>query len=618
MSAVDVVQQADQYIPAGYDPQLYRIRHSAAHVMAQAVIELYPEVKIAIGPPIDGGFYYDFDLGKDEDGVNRSFSPEDLEQIEKRMRQIIAGKHEFVYREVSADEARQLFAAQPYKIELIDGLEAGDVDEYGNELSEAAIISTYKHDSFEDLCRGPHVEHTGKIPPDGFKLMSVAGAYWRGDEDNPMLQRIYGTAWGNKKELKKHLDLLEEAKKRDHRKLGRELEIFIFEEEIGPGLPLWLPNGAVMIEELEKLAKELEAEAGYDRVRTPHITKENLFQRSGHLEYYEDSMYPPMEMDGTRYFLKPMNCPFHHKLFASQLRSYRDLPVRYAEYGTCYRYEKSGQLFGLMRVRSMQMNDAHIYCTEEQFEEEFMGVIELYRKYFDLFGIEKFVMQLSTHHPKKLGKKYVDNPELWQKTEDMVRRAMIQGGIPFEEQPDEAAFYGPKIDVEIWSAIGRQFTLATNQVDFAQPERLDLKYVDDKNQEHVPLCIHRAPLGTHERMIGFLIEHYAGTFPVWLAPKQAVVIPITNDHFEYAVAVARKLKENDIRAEADLGTDRMNAKIRSAQMLKVPYMLVVGDQEKESGTVALRRRDGTRQNALSPIEFIDTVSKRIKSRASDL
>ena len=598
--------------------QLYKIRHSAAHVMAQAVLELYPEAKIAIGPPIDTGFYYDFDLGQDENGRSRTFSPEDLEQIEKRMRQIIAGKHAFDYREVSADEARQLFADQPYKLELIDGLDQGGIDEYGNETDEKPVISTYRQDAFEDLCRGPHVEHTGQIPPDGFKLMNVAGAYWRGDEKNPMLQRIYGTAWQNKKDLRHHLDMLEEAKKRDHRKLGRELEIYIFDEDIGPGLPLWLPNGAVMIEELEKLAKEYERDAGYDRVRTPHITKENLFIQSGHLAYYQDSMYPPMEMEGTTYFLKPMNCPFHHKLFASKLRSYRELPVRFAEYGTCYRYEKSGQLFGLMRVRSMQMNDAHIYCTEGQFEQEFMGVIDLYRRYFELFDIEKFVMQLSTHHPKKLGQKYVDNPRLWHKTEDMVRKAMINGGIPFVEVADEAAFYGPKIDVEIWSAIGREFTLATNQVDFAQPERLGLKFVDENNTEQIPLCIHRAPLGTHERMIGFLIEHYAGSFPVWLAPKQVSVIPITGEHHAYATALAKQLKQLDVRAEADLGSDRMNAKIRAAQLMKTPYMLVVGDNEVQNNTVALRKRDGSRQNDMPVAEFVEMVQQRIRTRSSEL
>jgi len=598
--------------------QLYKIRHSAAHVMAQAVLGIYPDAKIAIGPPIDTGFYYDFDLGLDEEGKPKTFSPDDLESITKRMRQIIGGKHVFEYREVSADEARAIFEGQPYKLELIDGLEAGDVDEYGNEVVEKPPISTYTQDSFEDLCRGPHVEHTGKIPADAFKLMSVAGAYWRGDEANPMLQRIYGTAWRNKKELKKHLDMLEEAKKRDHRKVGRELEIFIFDEEVGPGLPLWLPNGTVIVEQLEKLAHDVESDAGYDHVRTPHLTKEDLFLRSGHLPYYEESMYPPMDLDGVRYFVKPMNCPLHHKIYGSKLRSYRDLPVRLAEYGTCYRYEKSGELFGLMRVRSMQMNDAHIYCSEGQFEEEFMGVIGLYQKYFDLFGIDKYVMRLSTHSTKGLGKKYVDNERLWLKTEDMVRRAMINGGVPFVEVPDEAAFYGPKIDVQIWSAIGKEFTLATNQVDFAVPERFDLTFVNPEGGEETPLCIHRAPLSTHERMVGFLIEHYAGAFPVWLSPQQVRVIPITGAHNEYALQVAERLTSAGVRAEADLSNERMNAKIRDAQLMKVPYMPVVGDREMEEGTVALRKRDGSRQNGLSIEELVAMVVERIDTRSSQL
>ncbi|MFZ4664103.1 MAG: threonine--tRNA ligase [Caldilineaceae bacterium] len=601
------------------DEQLYKIRHSAAHVMAQAVLTIYPEAKVAIGPPIDTGFYYDFDLGKEENGRLRTFSPEDLEAIEKRMRQIISGKHKFNYRQVTADEARQLFHDQPYKLELIAGLEKGGVDEYGNEVAEKPPISTYKQDTFEDLCRGPHVEHTGQIPPDAFKLMSVAGAYWRGDEHNPMLQRIYGTAWRNKKELNEHLQMLEEAKKRDHRKLGRELDIFIFDEEVGPGLPLWLPNGTILVEQLEQLAWDLENHAGYQQVRTPHLTKEDLFLRSGHLPYYADRMYPPMILDGdTKYYVKPMNCPFHHKIYASRPRSYRDLPVRLAEYGTCYRYENSGELFGLMRVRSMQMNDAHIYCTEDQFEQEFMGVIGLYLKYFDIFGVDKYVMRLSMHHPKGLGKKYVDNPRLWLKTEDMVRNAMRNGNVPFVEVADEAAFYGPKIDVEIFSAIGRQFSLATNQVDFAVPPRFDLKYVNNEGKEETPLCIHRAPLGTHERTIGFLIEHFAGNFPVWLAPQQVSVVPITTDHNGYADRVATQLKAAGVRAQADLGADRMNAKIRAAQLMKIPYMLVVGDQEMQNETVSLRRRDGSRQNDLPVAEFLATIRERIQSRSKEL
>ncbi|MCG3208962.1 MAG: Threonine--tRNA ligase [Anaerolineae bacterium] len=598
--------------------ELYKLRHSAAHVMAQAVQEMYPDVRLGIGPPIDTGFYYDFDLGKDSSGKPRTFTPDDLAAIEKRMRQIIGGKHAFQYREVSADEARALFKDQPYKIELINGLAQGGIDEYGNETDEKPVISTYRQDSFEDLCRGPHVEHTGKIPSDGFKLMTVAGAYWRGDEHNPMLQRIYGTAWPNKKALQQHLDMLEEAKKRDHRKLGKELEIFAFDEEVGPGLPLWLPNGGIIIEELEKLAKEQEEAHGYSRVRSPHLTKEDLFIRSGHLPYYEESMYPPMEMEGVRYFIKPMNCPFHHKIFAATPHSYRDLPVKLAEYGTCYRFEKSGELFGLMRVRSMQMNDAHIYCSEEQFEAEFIDVIDMYLEYFKIFQIDQYVMRFSTHHKKGLGKKYVDNETLWLKTEEMVRRAMVNNNVPYIEVPDEAAFYGPKIDVQIWSAIGREFTLATNQVDFAVPARFNLSYVSSAGEHETPLCIHRAPLSTHERMIGFLIEHYAGKFPVWLSPEQARVIPITDTHNDYAVQLQKRLRAAGIRASADLGTDRMNAKIRQAQLMQVPYQLVIGDQEIENETVALRRRDNSRQNGLPVAEFIAQVKEKIASRSPEL
>ena len=598
--------------------QLYRIRHTAAHIMAQAVLERYPDAKIAIGPPIDTGFYYDFDLGPDGTGRPRTFTPEDLEQITTRMRQIIGGKHALVYRELGADDARTLFHDQPYKLELIDGLDRGTVDEYGNETETRPVISTYRHDTFEDLCRGPHVAHTGQVPPDAFKLLSIAGAYWRGSEQNPMLQRIYGTAWRSKKDLEAHLQLLEEARLRDHRKLGQDLDIFIFDDEIGPGLPLWLPNGGILIEELERLAKETEHRAGYQRVRTPHLSKEALFLHSGHLPYYAESMYPPMELEGVRYYVKPMNCPFHHKIFAARPRSYRDLPIRLAEYGTCYRYEKSGELFGLMRVRSMQMNDAHIYTSEELFEQEFMGVISLYNEYFRLFGIDKYVMRLSTHHARGLGKKYVDNERLWLKTEEMVRSAMRNGGVPFVEVPDEAAFYGPKIDVQIWSAIGREFTLATNQVDFAQPARFDLSFRNREGQEEQPLVIHRAPLSTHERMIGFLIEHYAGSFPAWLAPEQVRVIPINDSHNEYALQVAARLQEVGARAQADLDSARMNAKNRNAQLMKVPYMLVVGEREMQEQTVSLRKRDGSRQDGMPVAEFATLVRDRIATRAAEL
>ena len=593
------------------DSYLYKIRHSAAHIMAQAVVEMIPEAKYTIGPPVENGFYYDFDLP-------RNLTPEDLEKIEKRMRQIVQGKHEFKKTVISADEAREIFKDQPYKLELIDGLEKGSLDEYGNPLKEKPEISIYQHDTFVDLCRGPHVQNTKEVKQDAFKLMSIAGAYWRGDEHNKMLQRIYGTAWENAHELKDYLHQLEEAKKRDHRKLGKELEIYIFDDEVGPGLPLWLPNGGVLIEELEKLAKEMEEKAGYLRVRTPNLTKEDLFLRSGHLPYYAESMYPPMELEGVKYYVKPMNCPMHHKIFGSKGRSYRDLPIRLAEYGTCYRYEKSGELFGLMRVRSLQMNDAHIYVTEDQFEQEFLAVIDMYLNYFELFGIEKYVMRLSLHSKAGLGKKYVDNERLWLKTEEMVRRAMNNGNVPYVEAEDEAAFYGPKIDVQIWSVIGREFSLATNQVDFAQPARFDLKFTNKEGNEEVPLCIHRAPLSTHERMVGFLLEHYAGNFPVWLSPEQVRVIPITDGQNEYALSIVQQLRQEGIRIHADISAQRMNAKIRQAQLMKVPYMLVVGENEMNAGQVSLRVRDGSQQNNIPLADFVARAKDRIARRASEL
>jgi threonyl-tRNA synthetase len=433
-----------------------------------------------------------------------------------------------------------------------------------------------------------------------------------------MLTRIYGTAWRTPDELKNYLKMLEEAKARDHRKLGRELEIFMYDDEVGPGLPLWLPRGGVIIEELERLAKEMEEKAGYLRVKTPHLAKEELFVHSGHLPYYAESMYPPMEIEGVKYYVKPMNCPMHHKIFGSKPRSYRDLPLRLAEYGTCYRYEKSGELFGLMRVRSMQMNDAHMYVTEDQFEQEFMGVIDLYKKYLDLFGITKFVMRLSLHSKEGLGKKYVDNERLWVKTEEMVRRAMKNGGVPFVEAANEAAFYGPKIDGQVWSAIGKEFSLATNQVDFAQPERFNLVFTNKEGVEETPLCIHRAPLGTHERFIGFLLEHYAGNFPVWLSPEQVRVIPITDPQNEYAENIVRQLRDEGIRASSDISAQRMNAKIRSAQLMKVPYMLVVGENEAKAGQVSLRIRDGSRADNIALAEFIARAKDRISRRATEL
>jgi threonyl-tRNA synthetase len=591
---------------------LYKVRHSLAHVMAEAVLDFFPEAKPTIGPPIDTGFYYDF-------AVEKPFTPEDLEKIQARMKEVLARNVGFARREVSEAEARALFKDNPFKLELIDGLTRGE-DDMGEKADDALpVITVYTQDTFTDLCRGPHVASTREINREAFALSASSAAYWRGNEKNPVLQRIYGLAFGTPQELADHQKMVEEAKRRDHRKLGAELEIFMFDDEVGPGLPLWLPNGAVMIEQVETLAKKMELEAGYERVRSPHLAKEDLFLHSGHLPYYAEGMFPPMVLeDGAKYYMKPMNCPFHHKLYANKPRSYRDLPVRFAEYGTCYRFEQSGELFGLMRVRSMQMNDAHIYCTEDQFEQEFMNVIQLYLKYFQIFGIDKYVMRLSKHAKEGLGKKYVDNEPMWIKTEDMVRRAMVNGNVPFFEADNEAAFYGPKIDVQVYSAIGKEFSLATNQVDFAVPPRFNLTYVDRDGQEKTPLCLHRAPLGTHERFVGFLIEHYAGVFPVWLAPTQAMIIPIADRHVEFARQVEKRLVAEGMRVKVDDGTERMQNKIRKAQGMKIPYMLVVGDKEREADAVSLRLRTGEDLKAVGVGAFIARAKGVIDAYAPGL
>tara|TARA_B100001179_G_scaffold232450_1_gene225407 strand:- start:1186 stop:2685 length:1500 start_codon:yes stop_codon:yes gene_type:complete len=463
-----------------------------------------------------------------------------------------------------------------YKVEIIQ------------EISPEETLSAYQQDNFIDLCRGPHVPATGRIKY--FKILNSSGAYWRGDENNKMLQRIYGTVFNTKKELKEYLHMLEEAKKRDHRKLGKELELFAFDDEIGPGLPLWLPKGTIIIEELEKLAKVTERKAGYQRVRTPHLTKGSLYKKSGHLKHYKESMYPAMDVDGIDYYVKPMNCPHHHKIYASVPRSYRDLPLRLAEYGTCYRYEKSGELFGLMRVRSMQMNDAHIYCTKEQFKEEFLSVCQMYLTYFKIFGIDKYEMELCLHSSEGLGKKYVNEPELWIQTEQDVRKALDEGGINYIEKSGEAAFYGPKIDVQVWSTIGRKFTLATNQVDFAIPSLFDLNYTNERGEEATPLCIHRAPLGTHERFVGFLIEHYSADFPLWLAPVQVAILTVSEKVENYAKSVQSNLKNVDIRVELDDRPDKIGAKIRLAELSKINVMLIIGEKEAKENTVSVRRR----------------------------
>ena len=545
--------------------------HSTAHLMAQAVKELFPKTKVTIGPAIENRFYYDFD-------IEVPFTEKDLEMIEDKMRKLASQKQEVTRLEFTKNEAIQMFTKmdEPYKVEIIKQIDSNDK------------ISAYCQDSFIDLCRGPHVPNTGMIKH--FKLLESSSSYWRGDEKNKVLQRIYGTAFHSKKKLKSYLHMQEEAKKRDHRKLGKELNLFTFDDEVGPGLPLWLPKGTILLEELEKLAKETEWEAGYVRVRSPHLTKGVLYERSGHLEHYKASMFPAMEIDGIEYYVKPMNCPHHHKIYASSPKSYRDLPLRMAEYGTCYRYEKSGQLFGLMRVRSMQMNDAHIYCTEEQFQEEFLAVCNLYLAYFDIFGIEKYQMRLSVHDADGLGKKYVNNPGLWKRTEEAVRNALKIGNIDFIEIKGEAAFYGPKVDVQVWSAIGKEFTLATNQVDIAIPKRFDLTYTSPNGEEITPICIHRAPLSTHERFIGFLIEHFGGNFPLWLAPIQVSVLSISQKTEKYASEIYKQLKKIGIRAELNNKPDKIGAKIREAELLKINVMLIIGTKESKNKTVTVRKR----------------------------
>jgi threonyl-tRNA synthetase len=576
-------------------------RHSLSHLMAQAVLDMFPEAKLAIGPTIDNGFYYDFELP-------RTLIPEDLPLIEKKMRQFIRQNQKFEHHTEPVDQAIQFYhaAKQPFKAELIADLKTKGETEVG----------FYKNGNFVDLCKGPHVDSTNQIEENSFKLDKIAGAYWRGDEKRPMLQRIYGLAFDSREELDKYLELRKEAERRDHRKLGKELDLFSFSDNVGPGLPLWHPKGAVLIEELEKLAKEEEFRAGFVQVRTPHITKGKLYELSGHLSHYRASMFPPMKLDGEKeeYFLKPMNCPHHHMIFSSSPKSYRDLPLRYAEYGTCYRFEDSGALFGLMRVRSMQMNDAHMYCTEDQFEQEFIAVTQMYLRYFKLFGIEKYVMRLSLHDPKELGKKYINEPELWKHTEEMVRRAMKKAKVNVVEVPNEAAFYGPKIDIEVFSAIGREFTLATNQVDFAVPKRMGLVYTDEHGQEKHPLIIHRAPLGTHERTIGFLIEHFGGAFPTWLAPVQVVLIPVADTHEGYAKEVRNKLFEQGIRVETYGSSETLGKRVRNADMQKVPYMLVLGDKEVESDSVCIRRHGSRDQTTVKFDAFLNDLVAQVKER----
>ncbi|GAB4175685.1 MAG: threonine--tRNA ligase [Terrimicrobiaceae bacterium] len=654
---------------------LETLRHSCAHVLATAILRIWPDAQFAAGPPVEGGFYYDVDL-------THRITPEDFPRIEEEMKREIKANHRFERMEISRADAEvmarsgELAALGPrglpskFKLDILQGIPEGET------------ITLYRNGEFTDLCAGPHVSHTGRIG--AFRLTHVASAYYKGDEKNPQLQRIYGTAFKNKAELEAHFAMIEEAKRRDHRKVGRELELFCFDEDVGPGLPLWMPKGTVLVEELEKLAKETEFEAGYQRVRTPHLARKSMYLKSGHLPYYEESMFPPMELrmdeetlreifdfeDDLRqteekiaaveaklaeattpearaglvdeeraleewragrertleriehrraqysYYLKAMNCPHHHKIFSAVPRSYRELPLRLAEYGACYRYEQSGELFGLMRVRSMQMNDAHIYCTEEQFEQEFHAVNEMYLKYFQIFGIGKYLMRFSTHDPARLGQKFVNEPELWLKTENMVRNVLVKSGINYVEIPNEAAFYGPKIDVQVWSAIGREFTIATNQVDFAVPARFGLVYRDRDNTDKTPLCIHRAPLGTHERFLGFLIEHYAGNFPFWLAPEQVRILTVGDEDtlVEAAKSLQAVLRREGIRVECDLSSDKINGKIQKAEISKVHTMLVVGKRDLEAGVVSVRVHGKGNQGAKPQAEVVASLIEAAKSR----
>ncbi|MBU6333606.1 MAG: threonine--tRNA ligase [Chloroflexi bacterium] len=580
----------------------YRLRHSAAHVMAQAVLELFPDGQIAIGPPIDDGFYYDFALP-------RPLTPDDLGEIEQRMRRIISGQHPFVARVVSADEARALFADQPFKIELIDGLSRDQHDD-DPATDESTVITTYRHDTFEDLCRGPHLAHTGEIPTDGFKLTTIAGAYWRGDERNPQLQRIYGTAWESKAALDAYLWRLEEARRRDHRRLGRELDLFSISDDIGPGLILWHPKGAMIRLLAEDFSRQAHLANGYDWVYSPHIGRAHLWETSGHLSFYKDGMYAPMEIDGEAYYAKPMNCPFHIQIFKSQLRSYRDLPKRYAEYGTVYRYERSGALHGLTRVRGFTQDDAHIFCRPDQVEDEIGRTIEFSLYVLRAFGLTDFHAYLSTRPPE-----YVGDAADWDRATAALQRAIEAQHIPYDVDEGGGAFYGPKIDLKVNDAIGREWQLSTIQFDFNLPERFGLTFVADDGQPRRPYMVHRALLGSMERFFGVLIEHYGGAFPVWLAPVQAVVIPISDEkHGAYGQVVEQRLRAAGVRVELDQSRERMQLKIRRAQLQKVPYMLIIGDKERAADAVAVRLRSGEDLGAVPLDQFIARVQAEVTSR----
>lgn len=579
---------------------LYRIRHSTAHVMADAVLKKFPTAKIAIGPAIEDGFYYDFDLP-------RALTPEDLEEIEARMREIIRGDYPFRKKIISAGEARDIFKDQPFKLELIEGIEQGGLDEHGNPLIEKPELSIYAHHHFADLCRGPHIERTGQINPDAFKLINIAGAYWRGDEKRPMLQRIYGTAWLTRDELDAYLWRLEEAKKRDHRKLGKDLDLFSINADVGPGLILWHPNGAMVRHLAEDYCIKEHTANGYVLAYSPHIGRANLWQTSGHLTWFRDGMYSPMQIDEDEYYAKPMNCPFHIQIYKSKIRSYRELPIRMAEWGTVYRYERSGVLHGLLRVRGFTQDDAHIFCRPDQMPEEIDRTLNFCLHILRHFGLGNFHAYLSTRNLEK----YAGDAADWEQPTEALRAALDRAEIDYDVDEGGAAFYGPKIDLKMIDALGREWQLSTIQFDFNLSERFELEYIGEDGLPHRPYMVHRALLGSMERFMGVLIEHYAGAFPVWLAPTQAVIIPIADRHLDFACRAADRLRAEGLRVEVDQRSERMNAKIRDAQNMKIPYMLVVGDREVEGEQVALRLRSGENPGPMSLEEFIERAKADI-------
>ncbi len=610
-SEAELKAAGEKYVPKDYDPTLYKIRHSLAHVLAQAVTERFPQAKPTIGPPVEFGFYYDFDL-------DVSPSDEDLGWITDRMRKIIRGKHAFKVREITSVEGKELFKEQPYKLELIEGLVNGQ-DEYGNSapLADAPTLTVYQQDTFVDLCRGPHVDSTAALDPKGFKVTQVTGSYWRGDEKNKALKRFHATAWASEADLKAHLARVEEAAKRDHRKVGRELELFMNSPLLGAGFPILLPKGSTVRRILEQFITDYERAAGYQHVYSPDLAKRSLYEVSGHWEHYKDNMFPPMDLGEEELVLRPMNCPHHILIYQSRPRSYRDLPIRIAELGKMYRYERSGVVGGLSRVRCMTLNDAHLFVRPEQITEEFVGVLNLIKKAYADLGITEYSFRLSKRDPKNKVK-YVDDDLMWKTSQQKLRDALQQAGVVYREAEDEAAFYGPKVDIEVKDVMGREETLSTIQLDPHLPKQFGLVYKDSDDTEKRPFMIHRGVISTMERMLAYLIELYAGAFPPWLAPVQVAIVPIADRHFDYAKQVAAQLLAKDFRVETDLGDKRMNAKIREFQLQKVPYILVVGDKEMEAGAVAIRLRTEENLGAKPVAEFVALLEKVVGSRALTL